>query len=186
MESYFAHPDGPGEVNIQAARLKHLTATSWIVLSLYCRNSPALAYIRREVGVANNIASMPVFSSLKDRFCDDLNISSQRWQQGLTKDGNRSKALSALHAYYPRDIGTVGVLSSVSSTSRPRNSFQLTSSRGSHETWVRPRQVSAGRRYPGPAVMCRRPSFSSRPESLTLDIKTPRSAHTPRKQRTWT
>jgi hypothetical protein len=40
---------------------------------------------------------MPVFS-LRDCFCNDLSY--QRWQQGQTKDGNRSKALSALGAYH--------------------------------------------------------------------------------------
>ena len=52
---------------------------------------------------------------LSDRF--SVVLSSQRWQQEETKDGNRSKALSVLCAYYPRDVGTVGVPMRISSTS---------------------------------------------------------------------
>ena len=42
---------------------------------------------------------------VSDRFSNVL--TSQRWQQEETKDGNRSKALSVLCAYYPRNVETL-------------------------------------------------------------------------------
>jgi hypothetical protein len=173
MESYFAHHAGPGGVSIQAIRLEYLIATSWHLAFAVLPQLPAFAHIRCDGGWSCEQHRVDADVSLRERFCNDL--SSHHWQQGQTKNGNRSKALSTLDAYYPSDIGTVGVLSRVPSTFRPRNSFPLTSWRGSHETWVPPRQVSAGLRLPGPAVMCRRP-----------DKNSGNRHQTPRKQRAWT
>jgi hypothetical protein len=76
---------------------------------------------------------------VSDRFSNVL--TSQRWQQEETKDGNRSKALSVLCAYYPRNVETLECFRVFSlrldHATRPPAQW-----RGADETWVPPPQVS--------------------------------------------